>query len=104
VAQASLRVAGGLVLGMQTIDQQAGLRLDCILNRYPDDYIDRYPARIGQVTADQVRQVMDKYVVPNRLTIVVVAPAAQVKDLLAPLGDVKVVPMPSLRSPPAESK
>ena len=40
----SPRVAGGMVMGMQTIGQQAGFRVDGILNDYPIDYYDTYPA------------------------------------------------------------
>ena len=39
---AKLRVAGGMVMGMQTIWQQAQRRIDGILNGYPPDYFD-YP-------------------------------------------------------------
>jgi zinc protease len=104
LAEAKLRVAGGLVLGMQTVEQQAGLRLEGILNGYPNDYYDQYPGRIAKVTKEQVRKVMEKYVDPNRMVIVVVAPVDQLKDFLAPLGDVKVVPMPAKRRESTEPK
>jgi zinc protease len=105
LADAKLRVAGSMVMGMQTVAQQAGYRVEGILNGYPIDYYDQYPARIGQVTRDQVRQVMDEFVRPDRMVVVVVAPAAEVKEQLAPLGEVKVIPMPGRRSPaPAPAK
>jgi len=97
LSEAKLRVAGSLVMGMQTIAQQAGFRVEGILNGYPMDYYDKYPARINEVTKDQVRQAMDKFVSPDRMVVVVVAPAAQLKEQLAPLGEVKVVPMPAVR-------
>jgi hypothetical protein len=40
---------------------------------------------------------MGKFVRPDRMVVVVVAPAEQVKAQLAPLGEVKVVPMPARR-------
>jgi len=40
---------------------------------------------------------MRKYVDPNAMAIVVVAPAAEVKDQLQRLGEVQVVPMPAKR-------
>jgi predicted Zn-dependent peptidase len=49
------------------------------------------------VTADQIRAVMRKYVDPASMTIVVVAPASDVKDQLQRLGEVQVVPMPAKR-------
>jgi zinc protease len=96
--EAKLRVTGSMVMGMQTIAQQAGYRVEGILNGYPIDYYDMYPVRISQVTKGQIREVMDKYVRPDRMVVVVVAPAAQVKEQLAPLGEVKVLPMPARRA------
>jgi zinc protease len=97
LTESKLRVAGGMVMGMQTIEQQAGTRTDGILNGYPIDYYDKYPARLAEVTADQVREVMNKYVIPDGFTIVVVAPAKAVKAELEKLGTVEVRPMPPLR-------
>jgi predicted Zn-dependent peptidase len=104
--EAKLRVTGSMVMGMQTIAQQAGFRVEGILNDYPIDYYDKYPLRISAVTKDQIRHVMDQFVRPDRMVIVVVAPAAQVKEQLAPLGEVKVVPMPASRGAvaPAEKE
>lgn len=90
-------ITGSMVMGMQTIDQQANMRGQGILNEYPDDYYDQYPAHIAAVTAPQVRIVMEKYVDPSKLTIVVVAPAAQVKEQLEKIGPVEVVAMPARR-------
>jgi predicted Zn-dependent peptidase len=83
-----------MVMEMQTIADQANRRIDVILNDYPTNYFDTYPERIAQVTSDQVRDVMNKYVQDNRMTMVIVAPASTVKDQLAPLGTVQVLPMP----------
>jgi zinc protease len=97
LAEAQSRVAGGMVMSMQTIGQQAGMRVDGILNNYPVDYYDTYPRRIGQVTREQVQQVMQKYVKDGEMVIIVVAPADAVKDQLKQLGEVEVRPMPALR-------
>ena len=96
--QAKLRVAGGMVMGMQTIWQQAQRRIDGTLTGYPPDYFDVYPQRIAKVTAEEIRGVVTKYVDNARMTIVVVAPALTVKDKLAKLGSVEVLPMPLNRS------
>lgn len=98
LTESKLRVAGSMVMGMQTIEQQAGTRMDGVLNDYPIDYYDKYPARLAEVNAGQVRVVMNKYVKPDAFTIIVVAPAAQVKASLEKLGEVEVRPMPGLRS------
>ena len=97
LAQARTRVAGQMVMSMQTIGQQASFRVEGILNDYPVDYYDQYPARIAEVTADQVREVMSRYVKDGQMTIIVVAPAEQVKSQLEKLGPVEVVPMPAHR-------
>jgi zinc protease len=97
LAEAQSRVAGGMVMSMQTIGQQAGMRSDGILNNYPIDYYDKYPARIGQVSREQVQQVMQKYVKDGEMVIIVVAPADAVKDQLKRLGEVQIRPMPALR-------
>ena len=97
LAEAQQRVAGGMVMGMQTITQQAGYRVDGILNNYPIDYYDVYPQRIAQVTDKQIQDVMQKYVKDGEVTIVVVAPAETVKEQLQRLGNVEIVPMPAQR-------
>ncbi len=96
--QSKSRVAGSMAMSMQTIQQQASFRVDGILNAYPIDYYDMYPAKVGEVTAEQVRDVMSRYVKDGQMTIVVVAPAEAVKAQLERLGTVEVVPMPSLRN------
>ncbi|MDB5295329.1 MAG: peptidase domain protein, partial [Phycisphaerales bacterium] len=95
--EAKTRTIGLMLMGMQTIQQQSTYRVEGILNDYPADYYDVYPEKISQVSADQVRQVMNKYVDPTKFTIVVVAPAEKVKAQLEKVGEVKVVPMPAKR-------
>jgi zinc protease len=98
LAQAKTRVAGSMAMQMQTIVQQAQRRIDGILNDYPPDYYDNYPRRIAAVTAEQIRLLMSKYVRDDLMTIVVVAPADEVKQQLETLGQVKVIPMPAQRT------
>jgi len=95
--EAQTRTIGLMLMGMQTIQQQANYRVEGILNGYPLDYYDVYPEKISAVTADQIRALMNKYVSPDRFTIVVVAPAAQVQAELEKIGQVRVVPMPAKR-------
>jgi zinc protease len=97
LSEAQQRVAGGMVMAMQTINQQARYRVDGILNDYPIDYYDKYPQRIAEVSREQVQQVMQKYVHDGKMTIVIVAPAESVKDQLKNLGDVEIFPMPAER-------
>ncbi|HZN64765.1 MAG TPA: pitrilysin family protein, partial [Tepidisphaeraceae bacterium] len=97
LAEAKTRTVGGMVMGMQTIEQQAGYRVSAILNGYPPDYYDVYPQKIEAVTASQVRDLLAKYVDDGRAVIVVVGPAEQVRPQLEKLGEVHVVPMPAKR-------
>ena len=97
LAQAKTRVAGGMVMGMETIAQQAQFRVEALLNGYPVDYYDKYAGRIGEVTAGQVRGVMNQYVSTPAFTIVVVGPAKQIEPQLERFGKVEVLPMPSQR-------
>jgi len=97
LAAAKRRVCGSMVMGMQTIGEQAGKRLEGLLNGYPVDYYDVYPQHINAVTIDQVRDVMSKYVNDDAMTIIVAAPALAVKSQLDKLGDVTVVQMPLAR-------
>ena len=98
LAEAKMRVSGSMVMAVQTIQQQAGYRVEGVLNDYPIDYYDKYPQRIAQVSAEQVREVMNKYVKDDAMTIIVVAPATLVQAQLEKLGKVEVVPMPSKRN------
>jgi zinc protease len=91
LADTKFRVAGQLLMAMETISDQAQRRVDGILNGYPIDYYDKYAERIGHVTAEQVQGVMNKYVDDKRMAIVVVAPADKVKDQLDKLGTVQVI-------------
>ena len=97
LSDTKLRIAGAMVMGMQTIQQQATYRTNGILNDYPVDYYDKYPQRIGEVTAEQIRTVAEKYIHDDAMTVVVVAPSAVVKEQLTALGEVEVVPMPLRR-------
>ena len=98
LADAKRRVTGLQVMSMQTVAQQAAMRLDGILNGYPVDYYDTYAQHINAVTVEQVRAVMDKYAKNDAMTIVVVAPAAVVKPQLERFGPVTVEPMPMAKA------
>ena len=97
LAEAKTRVAGSFVMDLQTISQQASYRVSGILNDFPIDYYDRYPERLDEVAAAEVRDVLAKYVKDGEMAIVVVAPAEAVKSQLEKLGQVEVVPMPAKR-------
>ncbi|HZZ42362.1 MAG TPA: pitrilysin family protein [Tepidisphaeraceae bacterium] len=85
-------ITGSMVMRMQTIDQQADMRGQGILDGEPGDYYDRYPGNIAKVTAAEVQAVMKKYVDAGKLTAVVVAPA-KVKEQLDHIAGVEVMGM-----------
>ncbi|MFT3787646.1 MAG: pitrilysin family protein [Tepidisphaeraceae bacterium] len=97
---AKSRVAGLMVLQTQTVQQQAGRRIESILNGWPADYWDNYASKIAKVTTAQVRAAMEKYVDSSKLAIVVVAPAKAAKEQLDAIGATTVVPMPLSRNAP----
>ncbi len=97
LSSAKTRVAGMMVMEMQTINQQAGRRVDAILNGYPDDYYEKLPSRIAEVTKDKVKYVVDKYITDDQ-TVVVVAGPPSVKSQLEQFGEVEVVEMPLKRA------
>jgi zinc protease len=49
----------------------------------PEDYFDRYRENIAAVTKDEITRVANKYLDPDRILIVVVGNA---KDIREPLG------------------
>jgi len=96
LADARQRVAGQMVLETQTVNQQVGRRIDTILNGYPVDYYDHYAEMIAAVDAEKVKSVMYRYVDNDRWTIIVSGPASVIKSQLDALGEVTVIPMPSI--------
>ena len=94
------RSAGSMVMEMQTAAQQAGRRSQTILNNWPANYWETFPQKIAEVTKDQVQSLMNDFTHPDNAVIVVVAPAAAVRDQLAAFGTVEVLPMPLNRKAP----
>lgn len=56
----------------------------------PADYWDTYPAKIMNVTAEQVQRVAQKYIVPDDLQIAAVGDASKIKTVLEKYGPVEV--------------
>jgi zinc protease len=71
---------------VQTASDVAGRLLDMELYGLPQDYFDRYRENIGAVTKDDVERVAAKYIDPDRMLIVVVGNAAQIREPLGNLG------------------
>lgn len=76
-----------------SLEQPQQLLLYSMLVQYyglPQDYWDRYPVEVAQVGPDAVQQAARKYVDVNRLQIVCVGDAKQIKDALKKYGAVEV--------------
>ena len=90
-----LWIVGAAAIELQSIRYHASAREAIALYNKAIDYYDHYPQRLSEVTAEQVRQVIAKYLQPQQTVIVVVAPADAVKTQLERFGAVEVVPMPN---------
>lgn len=54
------------------------------LNNLGDDYLETYVKKVYAVTPQQVQQMADKYLLTNKMTIVVVGDKSKIADQLAP--------------------
>jgi zinc protease len=71
---------------VQTASDVAGRLVDMELYGLPEDYFDRYRERIAAITPDDITRVANKYIDPEKLLIVVVGSAKQVREPLGSLG------------------
>jgi zinc protease len=71
---------------VQTASDVAGRLLDMELYDLPQDYFDRYRENIAAVTKGDVEHVAAKYIDPDRVIIVIVGNAAQIREPLGTLG------------------
>jgi zinc protease len=71
---------------VQTASDVAGRLLDMELYGLPQDYFDRYRENIALVTKADVERVASKYIDPDRVLIVVVGNASQIREPLGALG------------------
>jgi len=95
LAEAKRRVIGEQFLAIETASQRAERHLFGNLVGFPEDYFNRYAERIGQVDAEAIQSLMRRYADPERMVLVVAAPASAVRELLAGLGVVFQRPMKS---------
>src|SRR5205085_7877887 len=71
---------------VQTASDVASRLVDMELYGLPEDYFDRYRENIAAVSSDDVVRVANKYLDPERLLIVIVGNAAEVRGPLSSLG------------------
>lgn len=58
----------------------------------PRDSMETYRERVQAVTPEQVREVVQRHLFPDRMAVVAVGEAEQVRSLLEPFGEVEVTP------------
>ncbi len=71
---------------VQTASDIAGRLLDMELYGLPEDYFDHYRENIDGVTKEDVERVARKYIDPERLLIVIVGNAKEIREPLGSLG------------------
>lgn len=71
---------------VQTASDIASRLVDMELYGLPEDYFDRYRENIAAVTKDEITRVAQKYLDPDRLLIVIVGSAKQIREPLGTLG------------------
>ena len=71
---------------VQSASDVAGRLIDMELYDLPEDYFDRYRENIDAIGKADVERVAQKYIDPDRVLIVIVGNAAQVREPLGGLG------------------
>ncbi|MDI3339340.1 MAG: pitrilysin family protein [Sphaerobacter sp.] len=67
---------GSLPLSLESSGAIAGTALDIAFYDLGLDYIERLPARIAALTREQIREVAARYLLPDRMVVVIVGPQA----------------------------
>ena len=74
LADARNYLIGSLPLGLESSDAIAGTALDIVFYDLGLDYIERLPERIDAVTREAMRAAVERYLLPERMAVVVVGP------------------------------
>ena len=91
--------AGQYPLRIEAPDALAAEIVGVELYGLEPDYINQYQKRVRGVGLDAVKRVAARYVPLDDLAIVVIGPASQLKESLAPLGPVTVRPIDAATGP-----
>jgi len=83
-------IVAGFALSLEDPGQLLDYAITQKIYGLPADYWDTYPAKIMNVTAEQVQRVAKQYVVPDTLQIVAVGDAAKIRPVLEKYGPVEV--------------
>jgi zinc protease len=80
-------LSGQFAIGMQTPDALAAQLADITFYGLPDNYLQTYLGRLRAVTLADANRIAHAYFPPDRLSLVLVAPAAKVSGQLKGLGN-----------------
>jgi hypothetical protein len=92
VARVRRRFVDGYALEFETLGGWISQWLTVRVYGLPDDYLRRHPEQIAAVTTAQVGEAAKKWLVTQPATLVVVGPARSLREQLASLGKIEVVP------------
>lgn len=84
---------GGFAIGAQTPEALAGQLAEIALYNLPNDYLQTYLPRLRAVTVADVNRIARTYFVPEKLSVVLVAPAKKVDAQLKGLGTFETRPV-----------
>lgn len=74
LADAKEYMIGSLPLGLESSDSIAGIALDIAFYDLGLDYVEQLPARINALTREQIRAAAERYLLTDRMAVVVVGP------------------------------
>ena len=83
-------IVAGFALSLEDPSQLLDYAITQKIYGLPADYWDSYPAKIMNVTAEQVQRVARKYVLTDALQIVAVGDGAKIKPVLEKFGPVEM--------------
>ncbi len=81
-------LSGSFVRSLEDPDRIGSYAIDIERFKLPKDYYRTYLKRVESVTAEEVQQVANKYLVPDKMLVAVVGAAKEIKDRLAEFGPV----------------
>lgn len=93
VSKARRYIKGNFAIGLQAPGAIAGAMAEIAFYRLPSDYYDTYLTRIASVTRQEANQAIAKHFPLERLNIVVLGRAAEIRKELGTVGPVTEVPL-----------
>jgi zinc protease len=90
VAKTKNYVTGLFPLRLERPESMARQMLEVELYQLGAEYLDEFSKKVGEVTAERLSQVVNRYVGPDDLTFVIVGVADQLEEPLSKFGEVEV--------------